>query len=287
MNKIDIPIIVGPGSQPPEEDGLEVDYKMPDVDMLTYSAPVIPEPHEIKGAEEAIAILRRMQSELACYHVDQPAVVLSLDHLDSRNLELVNQVLGEGEVGMKYHGEVDARIQESVLAGVWRVQYLGENDEVERDVIEVAGVPGLIRETTFSLAANSLDVNSLSIPDGVYNAPPLLAEIADRMLGYRPGDEPHIINLSLLPHTNEDIEFLSSTLGIGPVVILSRGYGNCRISSTATNNVWWVQYFNSQDALILNTLEISNVPKVACAAQEDIEDSTKRLLDILEVYRDE
>jgi rubredoxin len=60
--------------------------------------------------------------------------------------------------------------------------------------------------------------------------------------------------------------------------ILSRGYVNCRITSTATRNVWWVQYFNSQETLILNTIEISGVPEVACAAQEDIDDSAQRLL---------
>lgn len=286
MNKIDIPVVVGPGSQPAEEDGMEIDYRMPDGDMSIYVAPVIPEPEDIVGAEAAIAVFRELHKVLAGYHVAEPAVVLSLDHLNARNIDLVNQVLGHGEVSMKYHGEVEAQIQESVLAGVWRVQYLGENNEIQRDVIEVAGIPSLIRDGTFRQAAETLDVAALQIPDDVYNAPPLLAEIADKIPAYRPGEEPHVINLSLLPHTNEDIEFLSASLGIGPVVILSRGYGNCRISSTATRNVWWVQYFNSQDTLILNTLEISEVPNVACAAQEDIEDSTQRLLDILEIYRE-
>ncbi len=286
MNKIDIPVVVGPGSQPPEEDGFEVDYQMPDADMSTYSAPLIPEPDEVRGLEAAIDLFRQVQAELERYRADQPAVVLSLDELDERNIELVNQMLGDGEVSIKYHGEVKARIQESVLAGVWRVQYLGDNDEVQRDVIEIAGMPSLVRESTFANAASSLDVGSLQIPEDVYNAPPLLAEIADKLPTYRSGDEPHVINLSLLPHTNEDIEYLAATLGVGPVVILSRGYGNCRISSTSTQNVWWVQYFNSQDTLILNTLEISEVPDVACAAQEDIEDSARRLFDILEIYRD-
>lgn len=46
--------------------------------------------------------------------------------------------------------------------------------------------------------------------------------------------------------------------------------------------VWWVQYFNSQDALILNTLEIVDVPEVACAAAEDLEDSAEWLTEVLE-----
>jgi hydrogenase-1 operon protein HyaF len=99
------------------------------------------------------------------------------------------------------------------------------------------------------------------------------------------GTAPHAINLSLLPHTEEDLALLDSHLGRGPVHILSRGYGNCRISSTATRHVWWVRYYNSQDTLILNSLEVADVPDVALASPEDLEDSAQRLAEILGVYR--
>ncbi|HNH90452.1 MAG TPA: hydrogenase expression/formation protein, partial [Thiobacillaceae bacterium] len=94
--------------------------------------------------------------------------------------------------------------------------------------------------------------------------------------------EPHIINLSLLPFSPEDAAWLDQCLGRGRVTLLSRGYGNCRITATGVARVWWVQYFNSQDALILNTLEITDVPEVARAAAEDLADSAARLADILE-----
>lgn len=286
MKKIDIPIaVVGPGSQPAEEDGVEVDYQMPDGGMTTFSAPHIPEPEEIKGLDDAIAMMVDIQAALATYRVGQPAVVLPLDSMDDKNTDLINQMIGNGEVSANFHGMVDAQIQESVLAGVWRVQYLGANEDVQRDVIEVADIPSLIKEATFNDAAEAVKLSDADVPDDVYNAPPLLSEIDEKLPEYSPGDVPHVINLSLLPHTNEDIEFLSATLGIGPTVILSRGYGNCRISSTTTKSVWWVQYFNSQDTLILNTLEISEVPDVACAAQEDIDDSAERLQEILEIYQ--
>ncbi|MCG8082170.1 MAG: hydrogenase expression/formation protein, partial [Candidatus Thiodiazotropha taylori] len=68
------------------------------------------------------------------------------------------------------------------------------------------------------------------------------------------------------------------------LTILSRGYGNCRITSTAVQNVWWVQYFNSQDKNILNTIEIGAIPAVAAAAHEDVQDSAERLSEILEAY---
>jgi hydrogenase-1 operon protein HyaF len=44
------------------------------------------------------------------------------------------------------------------------------------------------------------------------------------------------------------------------------------------------QYFNSDDTLILNTLEVSDVPSVACAAMEDLADSAERLGEILNFY---
>mgnify|MGYP000724044400 FL=1 len=59
--------------------------------------------------------------------------------------------------------------------------------------------------------------------------------------------------------------------------MLSRGYGNCRITSTRLRNTWWVQYFNSMDHLILNTIEVTSVPEVALAAPEDFADSVERL----------
>jgi len=284
MHRLEIPVSTGPGSQPAEQDGMALDYPMPS-GMTTYSMPEIPEPDEIDGVGDAIALLSLMQKELAAYRTDRPAVVLSLEGLDERNRDLINQILGNGEVSMKYHGTVDARIQESVLAGVWRVQYLDAAGEVRRDVIEIAGIPGLVKQATFGDAAGEVVFRQADIPDTVYNAAPLLTEINDKLPEYRPDSVPHVINLSLLPHTSEDIDFLSTMLGSGPVVILSRGYGNCRITSTATRNVWWVQYFNSQETLILNTIEISGVPEVACAAQEDIDDSAQRLLEILEVYQ--
>ena len=54
------------------------------------------------------------------------------------------------------------------------------------------------------------------------------------------------------------------------------------ITATGMARVWWVQFFNSQDALILNTIEVTEVPSVARAAAEDIEDSRERLTEVLE-----
>ncbi len=92
----------------------------------------------------------------------------------------------------------------------------------------------------------------------------------------------HVVNLSLLPHTEEDLLWLDAAFGEGAVTILSRGYGNCRITATAMPHVWRVQFFNSMDTLILDTFEVTAMPEVAIAAPEDLSDSGTRMLKILE-----
>lgn len=297
MKKIEIPImiqssatppdaaLIGPGSQPDDSDGEKMTFMDMPSGMTTFETPTIPEAEEIEGLEAAIAMTEDMLKALHSYHAGDKACVIELDHLDEKNRTFYNQLLGDGEVSIRYKGDVDAKIQESVLAGVWRVQYLDEQQNIIRDTMEIADIPGIVSELTFNDAVENLDISQLKIPENVYNAAPLLTEISDKLPEFSANGKVHIINLSLLPHTEDDIKYLSSSLGIGPVVILSRGYGNCRISSTKTKNVWWVQYYNTQETLILNTLEISKVPDVACASQEDLNDSEMRLDEILKIYR--
>jgi len=170
------------------------------------------------------------------------------------------------------------------LAGVWRVQRLDGQNRLIADALEVGVMPRALTDNAFAGAADRIDTAIRDLPDGVMNALPLLAELNAKIAEYRPGAEPHVINLSLLPQTEQDLALLEQRLGRGQTTILSRGYGNCRIGATATCKVWWVQYFNSQDSLILNTMEVSDIPSVACASAEDIADSAQRLQEILAVY---
>ena len=63
--------------------------------------------------------------------------------------------------------------------------------------------------------------------------------------------------------------------------MISRGFGNCRITSTLARDVWRVQYFNAMNTMILNTIEVVDVPEVALAAVEDLEDSRGRLAELI------
>jgi hydrogenase-1 operon protein HyaF len=274
--------IFGPGSQPGDEDGGALTYMKMPAGMSTYAHPHLPEAEEAMGCKAAIAALERVLLLLKADDGRSPLPAVDLAGLSPADLDLVNQVLGEGEVAAIAGTRVQA--QESVLAGVWRVRLTDDEGRIERDLIEVAAFPTAVLACAFDSARPAVAAPTERAA-GIANAPALLAEIDEHAAKVGPGRPPHVINLSLLPHTEEDLRFLDAALGRGAVTVLSRGYGNCRITATATRHVWWVRFYNSQDTLILDTIEIITVPAVACAAPEDLADSAARLDEILELYR--
>ncbi len=273
---------IGPGSQPADDDGASLAYMEMPSGMMTYRAPLLPEPEEVAGIGGGLAVLDKVLALLERHERDGAANVVDLRHLDAESLKFVDQALGEGEVAVI--GGATVQAQESVLAGVWRVRTAAADGVLASDVIEVAAFPSTVTSIVFAGARDRVELPETFGP-GVFNAPPLFPEINDRIAGSDEARDPHVINLSLLPHTEQDLALLAQQLGQGWLKVLSRGYGNCRVSSTMTRNVWWVQFYNSQDALILNTIEITPIPEVVRAAPEDMSDSAARLREILEVYR--
>ena len=280
----DIPVTIsGPGSQPKESDAAELGFIPMPREMSSYNAPEIPEPEAVEHLQGAKAVTDWISRALVDYQVGGDAIIADISDLDADNRDLVNQILGEGEVSLTYaNGNFRARMQEAVLAGIWRTFYLDADGRVTRDFIEVSDVPVLARRIPdVDMASQLLDQ---SAPEDVMNAVPLLSELHEHVSTWKAGDTGRIINLTLLPLSKGDIYFLGEALGSGPVETLSRGYGECKISSTAYPGIWWVRYTNSMGALILNTLETTDIPSVACAAQEDLDDSRKRFSELLEPY---
>jgi len=274
---------VGVGSQPEETGDKNFNFDKPPGEMYTYDVPIIPEPDEVENLTEAKDTLAQLFYALKEYQVGEPAIVFDISKMDALNKDLINQVFNEGEVSVVYEGDRTIQIQESVMAGIWRVRSNNENGMATSDIIEIADIPSIVRKEAFS-QSTPIDVDLSNLPPGVLNSPPIIIEIAERLEQWKKGDGKHVINLTLLPFSTEDLNFLGHCLGVGPITILSRGYGNCRIGSTAKKNVWWVKYYNSEDVLILNTIEVIDVPGVAIAAKEDIFDSAERLKEILEIY---
>ena len=273
----------GPGSQPAEDDGAELACLPLPKSMQTYQPPRLPEADELGDCAAGLDLLERLLALLQGYRVAEPAPALDLLSLPAPDRLLVSQALGEGEVGILF--TTDSRqIQETRLAGVWRVQSYDAPGQLARDVIEVADIPHDVRELAFQDAKTQI-MTDAQPPADVLTARSLLAELNTQIAPWRPGAPPHVINLTLLPHSASDLAYLEQQLGPGPLTILSRGYGNCRITATALQHCWWVQHFNSDDRLILNSIEIVDIPAAALAAPEDIHDSAARLADILDALR--
>lgn len=279
---VEIPVAfpLGPGSQP-DEDG-PIDFMTSPGPMFTRDVIRPLDPEDLSERPAARQVLHALWEALGRYEPGNGATRIELNDLDLRDLDVVYQVLGEGEVSLTVEQE-HARLlgQESVLAGVWHMRESDSQGRTRMEYLEVGDIPSAVRMQSFS-GDRSLDLAFAELPEGVQNAPALLTEIADKLAD--PGAR-HVINLTLLPLTPQDLIFLGERLGVGPTTILSRGYGNCRIGATAKDRVWWVKYFNSEEKLILNTIEVTDVPEVALAAPEDLSDSRARLEEILEMYR--
>lgn len=269
--------LVGPGSHL-DDDAPEI-LPMPQ-GMSTYQPPPLPEPEDIAAHSGCVRVLHEALAALRRPDAATATQVIDLAGLDDGDRQLLNQVLGEGEVAAQVLGEQAVRAQESVFAGVWRVVYL-EGEQTVRDTLEVGSVPQVLVDAALEDGQRRKGPFGAA-PDGVMNAPALLTELDDRQRRWQPGTETHVVNLTLLPLTEGDSLHLDAELGAGRVLILSRGYGNCRIVNTRLSRTWRVTYFNSTDINILDTLEVCRVPDVACAAAEDLEDSADRLAEVLD-----
>lgn len=272
-----IPVLdIGPGSQPEGDASLEY-IAMPQ-GMATHVPPQLPEPEVLDAAPGARQALEEILERLRARQSGDIPPILDLRAYSDSDRQLLDQMLGEGEVSARIGGPAGVRIQESIFAGVWRVLGAG------RDHVEVAAAPALLSHAARVDTSEQAFASDLPVPDGVMNAPAILTELQDRTRNWRPGTPAHVINLTLLPLSEQDVPFLDSRLGEGEVLVLARGYGNCRISNTRVAHCWRVRYFNSQDALILDTLEVTDLPEVVLAAPEDLADSLERFADIIQWF---
>lgn len=270
MMTFPIPVVpfkpsIGPGSQPVDE--VLVTLDVPN-DVHAYRPPLseLDAPPEVAGP--ALDFLRLLLAGLrtsTCL-TTQPLRYSLLGFPPAVRAE-IHELLGEGEVSVLTAG--DLRAQETAFTGIWRIRGEGIDD------VEASAFPLALRE--LAMARTMPAAPAAEPPADLMNAPALYHEIRSLSSIWRAGREAHIVNLSLLPATPDDLAWLDEQLGRISFSILSRGFGNCRITATALPYVWWVQYFNNMEKLILNSLEIVDLPAVALAAAEDHAETIVRL----------
>jgi hydrogenase-1 operon protein HyaF len=254
-------------------------------EMSTFVMPQLPEAGSDADLAGAQAVLQDFVAQMALWlHEGASAPALELQGLPAAVLRVINESLGEGEVSAIVDDDVALRIQETVFCGVWRQQHLAPDGSVLRDILLGAPVPPLLPALARERGAPRL--RTLALPAGAMNVQPLLHELQEAMDRSEAGAGAHVINLTLLPLSPADRTHLDALLEGGGVVLLSRSFGHCRISSTAARHVWRVQYFNNMQTLILNTLEVSALPEVAQAAHEDLLESHTRLAELVQWMRE-
>jgi len=242
----------------------------------------MPDRETMRRLEGARETMRWLQAALSDRDLESQPLLADLSELDADSRAVVDQVLGEGEVSISVSGEGNVRVQESVLAGVWRILHLDGQGRVVADLLEVAPYPYVLSSSFAD--SRSLDTTANGNGTEMANALPILVELDEAVRRYDSDGAKYSINFSLLPTTTEELEFIDSRLGRGPVNILSSAYGKCQVLSTLTPNTWWVRYYNAMDKLILNSIEVVAVPGVVTAAEEDLRDSAARLQEIMAPY---
>lgn len=269
-------VAMGPGSQGEESP----DYLPMPTGMETFSQPRLPDnvaPEVVNRAAELLSAFVDAAEEAGF----AGGARFDLLGLDATLRDVVNQSMGFGEVSAFSTAPEHWRVQETAFSGIWRVLKVADDGAMLIDHLETGAIPAALTDTMACTA--TADLAAPDYPAGCMNAQALVEEIRMQATTWTTGDAAHVVNLTLLPVSDADLETLYGWLGHRDVSILSRGYGNCRITSTRLRNVWWVQYFNSMDTLILNTIEITGMPEVALAAEEDFTDSVERLREYLDM----
>lgn len=262
------------------DDGLSL-IGLPD-GLKAKSRPSLPAGYVPTSA--LVNFVAAIRAALMAHDGVSPATVLPLSTLAPMDRHAVADILGDGEVSIVAGQDPLYQVQESVLTGVWRVRAESADGHVVSETIEVGDVPRIVRDAAGRYGRPMANVAALALDASVMNAPAILAEIAERAAMWRPGTINHVINFTLLPLTPADTDAITTVLGQVPLTIVSGGYGTCRIMATNVRHVWAVQYLNANGAIILDTVEIGDVPEAARAAQVDFEDSAVRLGEIMEAY---
>ncbi|MCD8339784.1 MAG: hydrogenase expression/formation protein [Burkholderiales bacterium] len=285
IKPISIPIaLIGKGSQPDPVPAMTIG--VPET-VETYSMPMPATSASKETALKAREFFIEIYNEMALWNIDsgEAGPAFALDKYDVETLKFINDILGEGEVSIRIvlpNDDFDEiRILETVFVGVWRVRCYKDGKPIS-DQIEVSAIPICVPEAAFLASSDGLKPTEPD-PDAM-NSPAILAELKTALEQWEPGSAPFTVNLSHLPMSPADNRIVDEAVGEGVVKIVSHGYGNCHIASTAVRHLWRIQYLNNAPTklMILNTLVVTGLPEEAIAAPEDLRDSTQRIKETVE-----
>lgn len=103
------------------------------------------------------------------------------------------------------------------------------------------------------------------------NAPPLLRELLEMLRRLLGTGESAAIDLSALPLTPADLDWLREKLGVGEISITLQASGESTLNETACPGVWWVTHRNEQGTVTSQFIEVTFVPELVKAHPQDVE----------------
>ncbi len=109
------------------------------------------------------------------------------------------------------------------------------------------------------------------------NAPPLLRELAELLRNLLETGESSAIDLSALPLTPADLDWLQEKLGQGEIAVTLQANGESTLNETACPGVWWVTHRNEQDTVTAQFIEVAFVPELVKAHPRDVETGWEHL----------
>ena len=117
---------------------------------------------------------------------------------------------------------------------------------------------------------DTIPIHPAAVPALTGNAPPLLRELATRLSRLLDAGESSAIDLSALPLTPADLDWLRDQLGPGEVSVTLDAAGTSTFEETGCAGVWWVTHHNDAGAVTTQLLEVAFVPELVRAQRADV-----------------
>lgn len=110
----------------------------------------------------------------------------------------------------------------------------------------------------------------------------LLQEIQDMLTQLLEDNKSNSIDIRSLPMMPGDYEQLKQLLGEGEVTATVDSLGPSLIRETAIAGVWWVTHNNSDDDVITEFIEVTELPEILKTQAEDLRNAPQRMRDLLQ-----
>jgi len=124
------------------------------------------------------------------------------------------------------------------------------------------------------MSLDAIPIHVINAPSGepglTGNAPPLLRELLEQVRRLLTTGEPSAIDLSALPLTPADLDWLHEKLGAGEISVTLQANGESTLNETGCPGVWWVTHHNEQGAVTSQFIEVTFVPELVKAHPQDV-----------------